>query len=172
MAIQGTQVPMYTKHTLFLYFSNFSFFFYFEKQNKQHWKKNNKKKHVKQNNKTRLTQKKNKTLKLCKTKTKTRRERRSDRITWSHFPSTPWKNLSFEQTLEPMVRGKNWNCSSLKGTWGLWEDLQGEQERIEADSGFQMLSCRCSVKWLTTYSNLVEYDWQYHNDDRDAVSFV
>ena len=29
MAIQGTQVPMYTKHTLFLYFSDFSFFFYF-----------------------------------------------------------------------------------------------------------------------------------------------
>ena len=27
MAIQGTQVPMYTKHTLFLYFSNFSIFF-------------------------------------------------------------------------------------------------------------------------------------------------
>ena len=44
-------------------------------------------KHVKQNNKTRLTQKKNKTLKLCKTKT--RRERRSDRITWSPFPFTP-----------------------------------------------------------------------------------
>ena len=32
LAIQGTQVPMYTKHTLFLYFSNFSNFFY-EKQN-------------------------------------------------------------------------------------------------------------------------------------------
>ena len=62
-------------------------------------------KHVKQNNKTRLTQKKNKTLKLCKTKT--RRERRSDRITWSLFPSTPWKNLSFEQTFEPVVRGRN-----------------------------------------------------------------
>ena len=62
-------------------------------------------KHVKQNNKTRLTQKKNKTLKLCKTKT--RRERRSDRITWSLFPFTPWKNLSFEQTLEPVMRGKN-----------------------------------------------------------------
>ena len=28
MAIQGTQVPMYTKHTLFLYFSNFSIFLY------------------------------------------------------------------------------------------------------------------------------------------------
>ena len=37
MAIQGTQVPIYTKHALFLYFSNFSiflFFFYKEKQNK------------------------------------------------------------------------------------------------------------------------------------------
>ena len=27
MAIQGTQVPMYTKHTLFLYFSDFDFDF-------------------------------------------------------------------------------------------------------------------------------------------------
>ena len=46
MAIQGTQVPMYTKHTLFLYFSDFSFFFY-QKQNKQKLKIN-KQKHVKQ----------------------------------------------------------------------------------------------------------------------------
>ena len=127
-------------------------------------------KHVKQNNKTRLTQKKNKTLKLCKTKT--RRERRSDRITWSHFASTSWKNLSFEQTFEPVVRGRNWNRSSSKGTWGLWEDLQEEQERIEVDSGFQMLSWCCFVKWLATSSNLVKYDWQYHNDDRDTASFV
>ena len=43
---------------------------------------------------------------------------------------------------------------------------------IEADFGFQTLSCRCSVEWLTTYSNLVEYDRQLHNDDRDATSFV
>ena len=39
MAIQGTQVPMYTKHTLFLYFSDFSiiylfFYFLYEKRNK------------------------------------------------------------------------------------------------------------------------------------------
>ena len=46
MAIQGTQVPMYTKHTLFLYFSNFSFFLY-QKQNKQKLKIN-KQKHVNQ----------------------------------------------------------------------------------------------------------------------------
>ena len=43
---------------------------------------------------------------------------------------------------------------------------------IKADFGFQTRSCRCSVKWLTTYSNLVEYDQQLHNDDRDAASFV
>ena len=67
--------------------------------------KNKQQKHVKQSNKTRLTQKKNKTLKLCKTKTK--RERRSNRITWSRFPSIHWKNLSFEQTLEHVVRGNN-----------------------------------------------------------------
>ena len=29
--------------------------------------------------------------------TKTRREKqKSDRITWSPFPSTPWKNISFD----------------------------------------------------------------------------
>ena len=43
MAIQGTQVPMYTKHTLFLYFSDFDFDFEKKKKlnnqtktNKQH----------------------------------------------------------------------------------------------------------------------------------------
>ena len=41
MAIQGMQVPMYTKHTLFLYF------FLYKKQNKQKLKVN-KQKHVKQ----------------------------------------------------------------------------------------------------------------------------
>ena len=43
MASQGTQVQMYTKHTLFLYFSNFSFIlFYFMKNKiKQNWKQTN-----------------------------------------------------------------------------------------------------------------------------------
>ena len=52
MAIQGTQVPMYTKHTLFLYFSDFSIFFYFmkKKKNKKQNKTENKQKHVKQSN--------------------------------------------------------------------------------------------------------------------------
>ena len=47
IAIQGTQIPMYTKHTLFLYFYDFSIFFYFymKKKNKT---ENNKKKHVNQ----------------------------------------------------------------------------------------------------------------------------
>ena len=43
MAIQGTQVPMYTKHTLFLYFFDFSIFFkkfLYEKQNKAKLKNN------------------------------------------------------------------------------------------------------------------------------------
>ena len=46
MAIQGTQVPMYTKYTLFLYFSDFSIFFFLY-QNKIN-KTKNKQKHVKQ----------------------------------------------------------------------------------------------------------------------------
>ena len=51
MAIQDTQIPMYTKHTLFLYFSDFSiFFFYFYMKNKTKQKKNQQQqqKHVKQ----------------------------------------------------------------------------------------------------------------------------
>ena len=60
MAIQGTQVPMYTKHTLFLYFSDFSIFFYFymkKKINKTE-KQPNKIMLNKAKYKTRLTQKK------------------------------------------------------------------------------------------------------------------
>ena len=44
MAIQGTQVPMYTKHTLFLYFSDFSNFFIlflYEKKKKNKAKQKN-----------------------------------------------------------------------------------------------------------------------------------
>ena len=57
MAIQGTQVPMYTKQTLFLYFSDFSiFFFFYEKQNKTNLKINNKNMLNKAKHKTRLAQ--------------------------------------------------------------------------------------------------------------------
>ena len=38
MAIQGTQVPMYTKHTLFLYFSDFQFLFRKKKQSNKNRK--------------------------------------------------------------------------------------------------------------------------------------
>ena len=47
MAIQGTQVPMYKEHTLFLYFSDFSIFFNFYIKNKIN-KIENKQKHAKQ----------------------------------------------------------------------------------------------------------------------------
>ena len=43
---------------------------------------------------------------------------------------------------------------------------------METDSGFPMLSCRCSVEWLTTYSNQVEYDRLLYSDDRDATSSI
>ena len=47
MAIQGIQVPMYTQHTLFLYFSDFLiFYFYLYMKNKIN-KTENKQKHVK-----------------------------------------------------------------------------------------------------------------------------
>ena len=48
MAIQGTQVPMYTKHTLFLYFSDFSIYLFIFIWKKKNWKIT-KQKHVKQN---------------------------------------------------------------------------------------------------------------------------
>ena len=50
MAIQGTQVPMYTNthcFCIFFYFSNFFIFYFNEKQNKAKLK-TNKQKHVKQ----------------------------------------------------------------------------------------------------------------------------
>ena len=53
--------------------------------------------------KTRLTQNKSKTHKLCKKKKKKKNKKQknkereeSDRITRSPFPSTLWKNLSFD----------------------------------------------------------------------------
>ena len=47
MVIQGIKVPMYTKHILFLYFSDFSIFF-IKKKEKKAKLKTNKQKHVKQ----------------------------------------------------------------------------------------------------------------------------
>ena len=46
MAIQGTQVTMYTKHILFLYFSDFSIFLKFFYEKKKAKLKTNKQKHV------------------------------------------------------------------------------------------------------------------------------
>ena len=48
IAIQDTQVPMYTKHTLFLYFSDFSILFIYFYMKKKINKTENKQKHVKQ----------------------------------------------------------------------------------------------------------------------------
>ena len=107
-----------------------------------------------------------------KNKNKKGRVRRSDRITRNLFPSTPWKNFSFEWNLEPEVRGKNWNHSSSKGTWGLWEDLQKEQKRMEADFDLPTRSCYCSFEWLTTYSKLIEYVQLLHSDDRNVAFSV
>ena len=87
MVIQSIQVPIYTKHTLFLYFSDFSIIFYFlflyEKQNKVKLKSRQKKKNMlsKARHKTRLTQNK-KAKHTNNAKTKTRKgERKSDKIT-------------------------------------------------------------------------------------------
>ena len=43
---------------------------------------------------------------------------------------------------------------------------------METDSSFPMRSYRCSVEWLTTYSNQVEYEQLLHSDDRDAASSI
>ena len=57
MAIQGTQVPKYTKHTLFLYFSDFSIFFYLKNEINKTEKQPNKIMLNKVKHKTKLTQK-------------------------------------------------------------------------------------------------------------------
>ena len=43
---------------------------------------------------------------------------------------------------------------------------------METNSDFLMRTYYCSVKWLTTYSNLVEYVQLLHSDDRDVVFSV
>ena len=87
MVIQGTQVPMYIKHTLFLYFSDYSIFFKINKINKTK-KQPNKNMLNKAKRKTRLTQKVKQNTQEMHTKTRREREK-NDRITWSPFPSTP-----------------------------------------------------------------------------------
>ena len=60
--------------------------------------------------KTRLTQNmKAKHTNNAKTKTRKgeREKKKKKRITWSPFPCTPWNNLSVQQTLDPVKRGKN-----------------------------------------------------------------
>ena len=57
MAIQSTQVPKYTKHTLFLYFSDFSIFFYLKNKINKTEKQPNKIMLNKVKHKTKLTQK-------------------------------------------------------------------------------------------------------------------
>ena len=59
----------------------------------------------KTNHKTRLTQIQAKHTSNATNKNKKIEE--SDKITQSPFSSTPWKNLSFEQTLELVMKGKN-----------------------------------------------------------------
>ena len=73
MVIQGTQVPMYTKPTVFVFFWFFNFYFIlflYEKQNKQNWKKPNKNMLNKAKHKTRLTQKVKQDTQEMQTKTR------------------------------------------------------------------------------------------------------
>ena len=57
--------------------------------------------------KTKLTQNtKTKYTSNAKTKKTQRRDKKSDRITWSLFLSTPWKNLSIWRTLDLTMREK------------------------------------------------------------------
>ena len=71
MAIQGTHVPMYTKYTLFLYFSDFSIFFFMKNKIKKKTKKQpNKNMLNKVKHKTRLTQKVKQNTQEMQTKTR------------------------------------------------------------------------------------------------------
>ena len=43
---------------------------------------------------------------------------------------------------------------------------------METDSGFPTRSCCYSIKWLTTYSNQVEYVQLCHGDDKNVAFSV
>ena len=101
MTIQGKQVPMYTKHTLFLYFCDFSIFLY-EKQN---WKVN-RQKHVKQSNCIKLdwlkTWKQNTWVMHTQNK---KRERERERKMWlNHLELFSFHNLE-----EPFRLANPWS---------------------------------------------------------------
>ena len=134
MAIQGTQVPMYTKHTLFLYFLIFQFFFkifYMKNKTKQNWKKNHTKTcWAKQSIKTRLTQNKSKTHKLCKNKNKKREKEKViesfGAIFLPHprrtFPLIKTLNRRWGEELKPLKFERNMRAlrRSLRGARKDW----------------------------------------------------
>ena len=84
--------------------------------------------------KTRLTQnmkaKHTSNAKAKKTKTRKGKERKSDKIIWSLFPFTPWKNLSIRK---PLIR--QW--------WGRIETVQFRKEH----EGFEKISKRSKGGW-------------------------
>ena len=81
--------------SLGIFFFQFCFSFLYEKQNKAKLKKKQQK-HVKQpKQKTRLTQNL-KAKHISNAHTKQEEREKSDKITWTPFPSIPWKNLSFD----------------------------------------------------------------------------
>ena len=134
MAIQGTQVPMYTKHTLFLYFLIFQFFlknFCMKNKTKQNWKNNHTKTcWAKQSIKTRLTQNKSKTHKLCKNKNKKREKEKViesfGAIFLPHprrtFPLIKTLNRRWGEELKPLKFERNMRAlrRSLRGAREDW----------------------------------------------------
>ena len=99
MAIKGIQIPMYTKHTLFLYFSDFSIFFstFMKNKIKQNWKETNKNILNKAKYKTRLTQ--NKKAKHTSNANKNKKEREREKKWLNHF-----ELFSFHIFDEPFCR--------------------------------------------------------------------
>ena len=100
MVIQGTQVPMYTKHTLFLYFFwFFNFFFNIKTKQRKTEKEPNKNMLNNQSIKTRLTQNL-KAKHISNAHTKTRREKEK----WQNH----LKPFSFHTLEEPFLWLNPW----------------------------------------------------------------
>ena len=151
MTIQGTQVPMYTKHTLFCIFQ----FFYMKNKINQNWKEKKNKKKLNKNkamHKTRLSQNNKSKHTSNANKNKKRREKK-------------WQNhlepFSFHTLEEPFRLANPWFGSEgeelkpfkFERNMRALRRSPREQKRMETDSGLLMRSCYCSFKWLTTCSN-------------------
>ena len=135
MAIQSTQVPMYTNTHYFCIFM--------KNKINQNWKEKKKKKKVM--HKTRLTQNKNKTHKLCKNRN-TRREKKVIKSLRAIFLPHPRRTF-------PLIKTLNWRWGGRIETVQVRKEHEGFENISKGSKrGWKLILvswCNCVVALLS-----------------------